>query len=192
MTESITSTTAVPKTILVQPVLGSRRFSNYFWAVIVTLGGVGFLLEGLSSFLHTDLLPFIDNSIDLPFVPQGLAMTFYGIAGTLTALYLWTSITLDIGGGYNEFNRETGEATIFRWGFPGKNRQVELKNPLKDIQAVRVDIKDGINPRRSLYVRIKGRREIPLTRVGEPMALAEIETQGAELAKFLGVPLEGL
>jgi hypothetical protein len=182
----------VKKTILVQPVLGSRRFSNYFWAGIVTLGGVGFLLEGLSSYLRRDFLPFIDNSIDLPFFPQGVAMSFYGVAGTLTALYLWGSIALDIGGGYNEFNQETGESTIFRWGFPGKNRQIEVKNPLPDIQAVRVDIKDGINPRRTLFIRVKGRREIPLTRIGEPIALAEIETQGAELARFLGVPLEGL
>jgi Ycf4 len=183
---------AVPKTILVQPVLGSRRFSNYFWAGIVTLGGGGFLLESLSSFLHTDLLPLIENSIDLPFFPQGVAMGFYGVAGSLTALYLWGSIALDIGGGYNEFNQETGESTIFRWGFPGKNRQIEVKNPLKDIQAVRVDIKDGINPRRTLFIRIKGRREIPLTRVGEPISLTEIETQGAELARFLSIPLEGL
>jgi hypothetical protein len=199
MSDSITtdSTTTEPisvvkKTILVQPVLGSRRFSNYFWAGIVTLGGVGFLLEGLSSYLHSDFLPFVDNSIDLPFFPQGVAMGFYGVAGTLTALYLWGSIALDIGGGYNEFNQETGESTIFRWGFPGKNRQIEVKNPLPDIQAVRVDIKDGINPRRTLFIRVKGRREIPLTRIGEPIALAEIETQGAELARFLGVPLEGL
>jgi Ycf4 len=182
----------VKKTILVQPVLGSRRFSNYFWAGIVSLGGGGFLLEGLSSFFHADFLPFVDNAIDLPFFPQGIAMSFYGVVGTLTALYLWGSIALDIGGGYNEFNQETGESTIFRQGFLGKNRQIEVKTPLPDIQAVRVDIKDGINPRRTLFIRVKGRREIPLTRVGEPIALAEIETQGAELARFLGVPLEGL
>jgi Ycf4 len=135
-TATAENVSAVPKTILVQSVLGSRRFSNYFWAGIVTLGGGGFLLESLSSFLHTDLLPFIENSIDLPFFPQGVAMGFYGVAGSLTALYLWGSIALDIGGGYNEFNQETGESTIFRWGFPGKNRQIEVKNPLKDIQAV--------------------------------------------------------
>jgi Ycf4 len=43
-----------------------------------------------------------------------------------------------------------------------------------------------------LFIRIKGRREIPLTRVGEPISLTEIETQGAELARFLSIPLEGL
>jgi hypothetical protein len=79
-TSAVTKNVAVnvPKTILVQSVLGSRRFSNYFWAGIVTLGGGGFLLESLSSFLHTDLLPFVENSIDLPFFPQGVAMGFYG------------------------------------------------------------------------------------------------------------------
>jgi hypothetical protein len=35
-------------------------------------------------------------------------------------------------------------------------------------------------------------REIPLTRVGQPIALAQLENQAAELVRFLGVPLEGL
>jgi hypothetical protein len=186
-----TSTTSIDQTVLLQPVLGSRRFSNFFWATVVSLGGVGFLLAGISSYLQVNLLP-IANPTELVFFPQGIAMTFYGVAGTLLAIYLWLAIGLDIGGGYNEFNQETGKVTIFRWGFPGKNRRIELTSPLKDVQAVRVDIKEGINPRRTLYVRIKGRREIPLTRVGEPISLADLETQGANLARFLSVPLEGL
>jgi hypothetical protein len=186
-----TSTPNLNQTVLLQPVLGSRRFSNFFWATIVSLGGVGFLLAGLSSYLQVNLLP-ITNPTELVFVPQGLAMLLYGIAGTLLALYLWFAIALDIGGGYNEFNQETGKVTIFRWGFPGKNRRIELTSNLKDVQAVRVDIKEGLNPRRNLFLRIKGRREIPLTRVGEPIGLAELETEGANLARFLGVPLEGL
>ncbi len=181
----------VDRTVLSQPVLGSRRFSNYFWASVVSIGGIGFLLAGLSSYFHTNLLP-VGNPLELTFVPQGIAMTFYGVAGTLLATYLWVAILLDIGGGYNKFDREAGEITIFRNGFPGKNRRIELKSQLADAQAVRVDIKDGLSPRRTLYVRIKGRREIPLTRVGEPISLTELETQGAELARFLGVPLEGL
>ncbi len=31
--------------VLQQNILGSRRFSNYLWAVIVTMGGLGFLLS---------------------------------------------------------------------------------------------------------------------------------------------------
>ena len=186
-----TSVTTVDREVLLQPVLGSRRFSNFFWAVIVSIGGIGFLLAGLSSYLKVNLLP-ISNPIELVFFPQGAALTFYGVAGTLLATYLWVAILLDIGGGYNKFDRADGDITIFRHGFPGKNRRIELKSKIADAQAVRVDIKDGLNPRRTLYVRIKGRREIPLTRVGEPISLSELETQGANLAQFLGVPLEGL
>jgi hypothetical protein len=159
--------------------------------MIVSLGATGFLLAGLSSYLKVNLLPFADPT-ELVFVPQGVAMTFYGIAGLLLATYLWFVIFLDVGGGYNEFNQETGSIKIFRWGFLGKNRRIEINCKTADVQAVRVEIKEGLNPRRALYLRVKGRRNIPLTRVGQPLSLKELENQGAELARFLGVPLEGL
>lgn len=177
--------------ILRQDVLGSRRLSNYFWAIIVSMGGLGFLLSGLSSYFKTNLLLVSDVS-GIQFIPQGVALTFYGIAGSLLATYLWLVIVWDVGGGYNEFDKTTGEATIFRYGFPGKNRQVEVKIPLENIQAVRADIKEGVNPRRVLFLKAKKLRDIPLTRVGEPIALSTLENQGAKLAQFLQVPLEGL
>lgn len=174
-----------------QSVTGSRRFSNYWWAVIITLGAGGFLLAGLSSYLKVDLIPFSEPS-QLIFVPQGIAMGFYGVAGLLLATYLWLVVLWDVGGGYNEFSRDSGKFTIFRWGFPGENRRIEITQDLDAVQAVRVDIKEGLNPRRALYLKVKGRGEIPLTRVGQPLPLADLENQGAALARFLGVPLEGL
>ena len=186
-----TETISSSDRILRQQILGSRRVSNYLLATVVTIGGVVFLLDGLSSYLHKNLLFFSDPS-QLIFVPQGIAMGFYGVAGSLLATYLWLMIILDVGGGYNEFNRETGFVKIFRWGFPGKNRRIELVNAIADVQAVRAEIKEGVNPKRALYLKIKQRRDIPLTRAGQPVSLAELENQGAELARFLGVPLEGL
>lgn len=188
MTASTTSTDAQ---ILQHRVLGSRRFSNYWWATVVTVGATGFLLAGLSSYLKVNLIPFA-NPTELQVVPQGLAMGLYGVAGLLLALYLWLVVFLDVGGGYNEFNKETGKIRIFRWGFPGKNRSIEINSRMQDVQAVRVEIKEGLNPVRALYLRVKGRRNIPLTRVGQPLSVTELENQGAELARFLGVPLEGL
>ncbi len=119
-------------------------------------------------------------------------MGLYGIAGLLLALYLWLVSLWDVGGGYNEFNRETGKIKIFRWGFPGKNRKIEIDCTMQDIQSVRVELKEGLNPRRALYLRAKGRRDIPLTRVGQPLPLKDLEIQAAQLARFIGVPLEGL
>jgi hypothetical protein len=177
--------------LLRQTVVGSRRASNYLSAVVVTIGGAGFLLAGISSYLKVNLLPFSDPT-RLVFIPQGIAMGFYGTIGTLLAIYLWLTILWDVGGGYNEFDRAIGQVKIFRWGFPGKNRQIEVTCKTEDVQAIRVDLREGINPKRSLYLRVKGLRDVPLTRVGQPLALSALENQGADLARFLGVPLEGL
>ncbi|MDY6936061.1 MAG: photosystem I assembly protein Ycf4 [Cyanobacteriota bacterium] len=177
--------------ILRETVLGSRRFSNYWWASIVSIGGVGFLLAGLSSYYQVNLLPMSDPT-GLIFFPQGLAMGLYGIAAVLLSTYLWLTIAWDVGGGYNEFNLDTESVRIFRWGFPGKNRQIEVVCKTQDVQSVRVQLQEGLNPKRAIYLRVKGMREIPLTRVGQPMSLANLETQAAKLARFLEVPLEGL
>lgn len=185
------STTQLENRIIRQSVLGSRRFSNYWWATIVSFGATGFLLAGLSSYSKVNLLP-VGDATQLIFIPQGVAMGFYGVCGLLLALYLWLVILWDVGGGYNEFNKETGMVKIFRWGFPGKNRQIEFSCRTQDVQSIRVQIKEGLNPKRTLYLRVKDRRDVPLTRVGQPLALSDLENQGAELARFLGVPLEGL
>ncbi|BAQ64849.1 photosystem I assembly protein Ycf4 [Geminocystis sp. NIES-3709] len=177
--------------VLRQEIIGSRRFSNLWWASVVSIGGIGFLLAGLSSYFHTSFLPLTDTST-LQFVPQGIALTFYGVAGTLLALYLWVMIFLNVGSGYNEFNKEKGKVTIYRVGFLGKNRRIELVYELDDIQAIRAEIKEGLNPKRTLYLRVKPKRDIPLTPVGEPISLSKLENQGAQLARFLTVPLEGL
>lgn len=186
-----TETKTEDNLVLHQSVLGSRRLSNYWWAVVVTIGGVGFLLAGLSSYLNINLLLVSDTS-GLQFIPQGIALSFYGVAGTLLALYLWLIIIWDVGGGYNEFNKQTGKLKVLRRGYPGKNRLVEIDLPLEDVQSVRAEIKEGLNPKRALYLKVKKRRDIPLTRVGEPQSLSKIENQAAELARFLAVPLEGL
>jgi hypothetical protein len=171
-----------------QPVLGSRRLSNVLVASAVSLGGVGFLLTSASSRFGRDLLP-VGHPADLVWVPQGLVMGLYGLAAVLLATYLWTVIAIDVGSGTNRFDRAAGEALISRQGF---RRRIEVAVPLRDIQAVKVEIREGLSPRRRLALRVQGRRELPLSRVGEPIPLAELETAGARLARFLGVPLEGL
>lgn len=185
------TTTESSSSILRQEVLGSRRLSNYFWAVAASVGGLGFLLAGLSSYLQINLLLVSDTST-LQFIPQGIALGFYGVAGVLFALYQWLVILWDVGGGYNEFNKKNNSVKIFRWNFPGKNRRVEIDFKIEEVQSVKAEIKEGLNPKRALYLKVQGRNPIPLTRAGEPISLKELENQGAQLARFLQVPLEGL
>lgn len=174
--------------VLEQSVLGSRRLSNVLVAGAVTIGGLGFLLASLSSYTGRDLLPLGQPS-SLIWVPQGLVMGLYGIAAALLATYLWTVIAIDVGAGSNRFDRASGELLVTRQGF---RQLIKVEVPIKDIQAVKVEVRDGLSPRRRLSLRLQGRRDLPLTRVGEPMPLDQLERGGAELARFLGVPLEGV
>lgn len=174
--------------LMEQAVLGSRRLSNILVAAAVTTGGIGFLLTSASSFFGTDLLP-IGHPAELAWVPQGLVMGLYGLAAALLSTYLWLVIGIDVGAGSNRFDKRSGTATITRRGF---RQQINLEIPLRDVQAVKVEVRDGLNPRRRLSLKVQGRRDMPLTRVGEPMPLADLELSGARLARFLGVPLEGV
>ena len=179
---------AMTADVLEQPVLGSRRLSNFLVAAAVSIGGIGFLLASLSSYLGRDLLP-LGHPSALIFVPQGLVMGLYSIAAALLASYLWYVIAVNVGGGSNRFDKEAGMVTISRRGF---RKPVNVEIPLKDVKAVKVEVRDGFNSRRRVALRIQGRRDMPLTRVGEPLPLAQLEQDGAELARFLGVNLEGL
>ena len=170
-------------------IVGSRRFSNYFWSVFLFTGGIGFLLAGLSSYFKINLLPFA-NSTELVFIPQGLVMMFYGTLSLGLSIYIIISVLLDIGSGYNEYNKVENLVKIIRKGFPGKNREILLTYPLSNIRAIGIKITEGLNPTRSIYLCLKDERKIPLTPVQEPTSISNLEQKAASLAKFLDLKLE--
>nr|YP_010732198.1 hypothetical chloroplast RF4 [Calidiella yingdensis]WDY13112.1 hypothetical chloroplast RF4 [Calidiella yingdensis] len=170
-------------------ITGSQRLSNYWWASIILLGGSAFLLTGFASFLKTSFFLF-NQSETISFFPQGLVMCFYGCLGLLFGIYLWCTIFWKVGNGFNEFNKKEGLVRIFRWGLPGRDRRIDLTYKLDQVEGVRVQLKEGINPKRTISLKIKGKGNIPLTRIGQPIALQDIETEASELAQFLQVGLE--
>jgi hypothetical protein len=172
-------------------IVGSRRFSNYFWATSLLLGGIGFLLAGLSSYFKINFIPFA-NPIELVFIPQGLVMVFYGTLSFGISLYIFLTVFLDIGSGYNEYNKIENIVKIVRKGFPGKNREILLTYSLTNIRSIGIKITEGLNPTRSLYLCLKDERKIPLTPVQEPISISKLEQQAASLAKFLDLKLENL
>ena len=172
-------------------IVGSRRFSNYFWSFFLLIGGIGFLLAGISSYLKINLLPFA-NPTELVFIPQGLVMMFYGTLSFGISIYILITVFLDIGSGYNEYNRVENLVKIVRKGFPGKNREILLTYPLTNIRAIGIKITEGLNPTRSIYLCLKDERNIPLTPVQEPTSISNLEEEAADLATFLDLKLENL
>nr|YP_009238376.1 hypothetical chloroplast protein RF4 [Bracteacoccus aerius]AMO01253.1 hypothetical chloroplast protein RF4 [Bracteacoccus aerius] len=182
-------------------IIGERRFSNYWWAFVILAGAIGFLVTGISSYMNSsslfNLIHFSEETASnanekIAFFPQGLLMCFYGSLGLLLSIYWWLLIFWNVGGGFNEFNKKEGFIRIFRWGYPGKNRKIDLYYTLKDVEAIRVEFKQGLDSQRTIYIKLKGKREIPLTGIGQPLTIKEIEKQASELANFLQVSLEGL
>ena len=172
-------------------IVGSRRFSNYFWSFFLLVGGLGFLLAGISSYFKVNLLPFA-NPTELIFIPQGLVMIFYGTLSFGISIYIIVTILLDIGSGYNEYNKIENLVRIVRKGFPGRNREILLTYQMSNIRAIGIKITEGLNPTRTIYLCLKDERNIPLTPVQEPTSISNLEEEASDLAKFLDLKLENL
>ena len=151
-------------------IIGERRFSTYFWACIVLVGALGFFITGISSYTGIAFLGF-QHPEEIAFFPQGLLMCFYGSLGFLLSLYWWFLIFWNVGGGFNEFNKKDSSVRIFRWGYPGKNRKIDLYYNLKDVEAIRVELKQGFDAQRTIYMILKEKREIPITGIGQPLSI---------------------
>ena len=173
--------------VLEQKIKGSRKVSNYLVASMLTIGGVGFLLASFSSYFGRDLLP-LGNPSTLIFVPQGLVMGLYGVAAFFLAIYFWRLISIDYGSGVNRFDKNKGILSLTRRGFL---KNIEIEVPIEEIKAVKLDVREGFNPIRRVTLRIKGRKDLPISRVGSPKPLLDLESEGAEIARFLEVNLEG-
>ncbi len=173
--------------VLEQKIKGSRKVSNYLVATMLSIGGVGFLLASFSSYFGRDFLP-LGKPSTLIFVPQGLVMGLYGVAAFFLAIYFWRLISIDYGSGVNRFDKNKGVLYISRRGL---FKTIEIEVPMNEIKAVKLEVREGFNPRRRVSLRIKGRKDLPISRVGSPKPLLELENEGAEIARFLEVNLEG-
>ena len=167
---------------------GARRLSNFWWTFILFFGSCGFLITGFSCYLNRPIVPFL-NYENIQFFPQGFIMIFYGFLGFFLSLYLGLTFFWGLGSGFNEFNKRDAYVRIFRWGFPGKFRRMNLYYPWEDILGIRVTFQQGWNSQYVLFLQIRGKKEIPLTHIGEPLTFEEIEKQASALAKFLKVSL---
>ena len=179
------------KDIRQDKIIGSRRISNYFWTFVLFVGGISFLLAGLSSYLKINLLPFANTS-ELVFIPQGVVMMFYGTLSLSISIYTFLTVLWDIGSGYNEYNKIENLVKIVRKGFPGRNREILLTYPLNNIRSIGIKISEGLNPKRIIYLCLKDERQIPLTPVEQPSTISNLEENAADLAKFLELKLENL
>ena len=123
--------------IIKEKIIGSRNIGNFIIFFILLLAGIGFFLAGLSSYLNVNLLK-ITNTESIRFIPQGIAMLFYGTVALGISFYIFLTILWDIGSGYNEFSKSESLVRLIRLSFPGKNRIVFLSYEFNNIKNLKL------------------------------------------------------
>lgn len=161
-------------------VVGSRRGSNFVYACLSFLASLGFFAlpigcMGLGfTFMQSDVC---QNAV----WPQGLVLIFYGFIALGFCAYLTFIIILNIGSGWNIFDAQNQYVRIFRWGFPGKNRRIDLTYGFDSIVAI--DVQKNTSGAQ-LYLALKDQRQIPFCS-SVPMGFEPMEALATDLALFL-------
>ena len=124
-------------TFLKENITGARNINSIVIMFILFFAGLGFFLAGLSSYLNINLLIITDTKA-IVFIPQGIAMLFYGTCAIGISIYLFLTILWNVGSGYNEFSKEENIIRIVRIGFPGKNRTLFLSYEFKNIKSLKL------------------------------------------------------
>jgi len=179
------------ETVIKENIVGARNFNSILVMIILIIAGTGFFLAGLSSYLNINLLTITDTS-EIRFIPQGIAMLFYGTGAIGIGIYLMLTIIWNIGSGYNEFSKLEEIVRIVRLGFPGKNRTIFLSYEFKNIKSLKFLIKQGLNPRCNILLVLKDKREIPLFPAQFLLNPSETEKKAIQLSNFLEIPVESL
>jgi hypothetical protein len=166
-----------------QPYQGTRQLDNALWSILITTAGIGFFLSGLSSFFHVNFLSL--NKSTITFLPQGIIMMFYGIAGILLGLFLGLIVFWNIGNGYNKYCKDSKRIILYRRKFPGlvlKNALI-ISIPFSQLKSIKIKIKRRDKLGGSLFVCLLDKRQIPLIYEDEIEKCQRIANLLSNLAK---------
>lgn len=161
-------------------VVGSRRPSNAILSLACFFASLGFLFNGA-------FLAPTDQT------PGRLLSCFYGLTCAGFCVYLAFLMVLNVGGGWNIFDTEKQNVRLFRWGFPGKNRRVDLNYGLNHVNSLVWDQTASKQPGGSqamfLGLDLTDQREIPFCSI-RGSKWEQTERLVSDLGQFLNRPVK--
>lgn len=185
----------VQQSFLKESITGARNIRSIFVTFILFLAGLGFFKTGFLSYTIKTFpeLALQENNLQtIPFFPQGMTMLFYGSLALGIACYFFLTILWNIGSGYNLYSQVEQTIRLVRLGFPGKQREIFLSYEISRIQKLKFVVKQGVNPRATIFIVLKDLREIPLYPPQSFLNPLEIEKKAIELSNYFNLPLENL
>jgi hypothetical protein len=183
----------INENILFEKIEETDKNIKYIINLVMFLGSVGFTVTGISSYLNKDILSFLEIK-NIIFFPQGLTMLIYGTLGLIFSINQLRILILEVGEGYNEFNKNTGTMTLFRKGTNNaKKSDIKIIYPLNDIESIKIEVKsDLFNTKQRIYICNKNNVELPIFQPDRPLKIKELEQKAIKLASFLQVPIKGI
>jgi len=180
---------------------GTRTFSNYIWFILLLISGIAAITIGISTYLFDIKKNFYFGDFsNIKFLPQGILLTFYGTCAILISFVISFLLIFDLGSGNNEIFVKEKRISLSRKNFPNY-RPLENKIPFtqehlylvykfSEINCLELEIINGINPKRIIYLLLKDGRRIPLTPANRIEDLDQIELKTIYLAKLVGVTIK--
>jgi len=170
-TEQSTKDTILIKTkekilLYLENIQGMNRSANWFWMIMLFSFGTGFFLIGLSSGFSDS---YQINDQNIMFIPQGIAMMFYGTIAILLSVVIFLSILWNIGSGKNSYDLESKIIRLTRNNLPEFKIFFQLNYPknfvvynFSQIEYLELKTITGLNPENICYIVLKDKRKIPL------------------------------
>lgn len=171
--------------IIYAEILGARQFGNLAFMALLFIGGFGFLIAGLVTYITSP-----SYITEISYIPQGILLTFYGAAALTLCAFIGFTLKWNVGSGYNEINKRDQLIRIQRKGYPGKSQSVLLTYEISDVKSLEIKITEGINPTQVIYLCMKNERQIPLIFTDQLPTITKTEQRATLLCNFLKVPLE--
>lgn len=168
---------------------GSNHLENYIAATFLLLGGSCFYLAGLSTYLKSNILPFV-KMLDLTFLPQGFTMMFYGSLFFFLGVFQVIVIFFNVGSGYIKFDKEIGQIQIVRKGYPGKAKQIFLSYSFKQIRCIKIFYQYTTQKIQRILLSFNDGREIPILTTSDPTEFEKSEKNVLELCNNIELVTE--
>jgi hypothetical protein len=180
---------------------GTRTFSNYIWFILLLVTGITAITVGVSTyFMDIKKNFYFEDFSNIKFLPQGILLTFYGASAVLISFVISFLLIFDLGSGNNEIFIKQKRIRLSRKSFPNykpldskipfTQEHLYLVYEFSEVRYLELEIINGINPKRIIYLILKDGRRIPLTPANGIEDLAQIELKTIYLAKLIGVTIK--
>lgn len=159
---------------------GSNQPQNYFIPIVLLIGGLkAFASIGFSPFIGVELnntLPLYSTTTQLPiFGPQSFSLIGYGSAALVLGGFLLFSTFSNLGAGSIKFEKGSQQIVLAFKNYIGETQKLFFSYNFQELQCIRILYVESPYRKQSIFLVLKGEREIPIWSSDQPSKFNQAE-----------------